>query len=264
MPRIHIFELEDQPWLPRTLRDLATDYLAFLLSWLEPYRQIVPFLSQALITTGRQRLIDLCSGGAGPVLDLQRALAREGLDVTVTLTDKYPNLPAFARLRRGDDAVDFWPAPVDATAVPAELAGFRTIFTAFHHFRPEEAKKILADAVRARSPIGVFDVAERSPRMLLFALLCVPLLVFALTPFIRPVRWQRLLWTYVLPLVPLICWWDGVVSQLRAYRPDELEAMVDELPSNGFHWRIGATRSAFYRGCVTFLIGYPRSPVDPT
>ena len=44
-------------------------------------------------------------------------------------------------------------------------------------------------------------------------------IVLLVTPLIRPFTLSRILWTYLLPLVPLTCWWDGIVSQLRAYTP---------------------------------------------
>ena len=32
------------------------------------------------------------------------------------------------------------------------------------------------------------------------------------TPFVRPFRWSRLLFTYVIPLIPLLVLFDGTVS----------------------------------------------------
>jgi hypothetical protein len=31
MPRIHLFEIEDQPWCPAVMRDAGTDFLQFAL-----------------------------------------------------------------------------------------------------------------------------------------------------------------------------------------------------------------------------------------
>ena len=57
-------------------------------------------------------------------------------------------------------------------------------------------------------------------------MLLTPFAVWLMTPFMRPFRWSRLLLTYPLPLVPLTCLWDGIVSQLRAYTADELVELV--------------------------------------
>ena len=112
-----------------------------------------------------------------------------------------------------------WPfsdEPVSATDVPPHLAGFRTVFTAFHHFRPAEARAILAAAVRDRQGIAVAEATSRTPGALALMLL-VPLAVWVLTPAIRPFRWSRLFWTYLVPVVPFAVMFDGVVSAMSGF-----------------------------------------------
>ena len=78
LPRAHLFELEDLPWFPVVVRNLATDYLQFVQSRLALHEPIVSLLREAVVTTDSKDVIDLCSGGGGPVLALQRALAAGG------------------------------------------------------------------------------------------------------------------------------------------------------------------------------------------
>jgi hypothetical protein len=85
--------------------------------------------------------------------------------------------------------------------VPARLAGFRTLFTAFHHFRPADARAILAAAVRDRQGIAIAEASSRSAAALAMMAL-VPLAVWALTLAIRPFRWSWLFWTYLVPVIP--------------------------------------------------------------
>ncbi len=56
------------------------------------------------------------------------------------------------------------------------------------------------------------------------SMLFVPLGALLVTPFIRPFRWSRLVFTYVIPVLPLLIVFDGIVSCLRVYSPDELRA----------------------------------------
>ena len=258
IPRLHLFELEDQPWFPAAIRDLATDYLHFMETTFAMHRPVVPLLADALRATKADHVVDLCSGGAGPVPPLQRALAAEGLAIRFTLTDRFPNLAAFERTAAASaGAVEFVAEPVDARAVPAGLIGFRTLFNAFHHFRPSDAVAVLRDAAQAGQPIGVFEVPDRRLSTLLSLLLLTPLVVGVATPFIRPFRWRRLLWTYLVPLVPLTCWWDGVVSQLRAYNVAELEELAGEVGVAGFTWKVGQVPIKSVPGRLTYLLGYP-------
>ena len=257
MRRFQLFELEDQPWFPNVVRDLATDYLHFIETKFALHRAIVPVLADALRRTGSAQLVDLCSGGAGPIPSLVQDLADAGVTVRATLTDRYPNVSALERIRAlSKGRIDFVSEPVDARSVPEGLVGFRIVFNGFHHFCPADAVRILRSAASARQPIAVFEISERSFRTLL-PLTLTPLFVWIATPFMRPFRWRRLLWTYLIPLVPLTCWWDGIVSQLRAYTPAELEQLGTEADP-GAEWHAGALPMGDLPGTVTYLLGYPR------
>jgi len=84
-----------------------------------------------------------------------------------------------------------------------------------------------------------------------------PLFVALATPFIRPFRWGRLFWTYVVPLVPLTCLWDGLVSQLRAYTVEELDRLTGDLAPDSYQWRTDRVPIPSTPGHVTYLFGYP-------
>src|SRR5258708_3515854 len=253
MPRLQLFELEDLPWFPSTIRDLATDYLHFIEKRFRLHKPVVPLLRSALEKSASARIVDLCSGAGGPVLALYEDLLAAGAAVQFTLTDKYPNLRAFQRLaQRGITCV---PDSVDAAKVPPELKGFRTMFNSFHHFDPRAARDVLECAVNPGHPIGIFEIPERSAATMI-PLLFTLLFVAVATPFIRPFEWRRLLWTYVLPLLPLKCWWGGLVSQLPAYTVSELNALTREFAD--YDWEayrvpIGATP-----GHLTYLLGIPK------
>src|SRR6266545_1271357 len=183
MPRVHLFELEDQAWFPVAIRDLATDYLHFMQDAGDMHRAMVPFLEEALQGGRTTHIVDLCSGGSGPIPAIVSELRQKGKVVTATLTDLYPNVPALERAAAGSDgAIDFVAQPVDARAVPQELHGLRTLFNGFHHFRPADAQAILRDAAAARQPIAIFEVSRRSAVMIVPVLL-VPIFVLLATPF---------------------------------------------------------------------------------
>ena len=74
---------------------------------------------------------------------LHRAIANQtDLKIGVCLTDKYPNIAAFlkkAQVVKSGGATTYSAEPVDAGRIPAEIAGFRTIFSSFHHFPPKDS-----------------------------------------------------------------------------------------------------------------------------
>jgi hypothetical protein len=175
----------------------------------------------------------------------------------VCLTDRFPNLEAFARAHATSNGkLEYRRDSIDATDVPSELTGFRTLFSSFHHFTPEQARAALGDAVRQRQGIAVFEGTHRSTLAIL-SMLLVPLLVLVCTPFTRPFRWSRLLLTYGVPVIPFLALFDGVVSCLRTYSPSELKTLLRDLPDSSYHWEVGEVRRNRVSVPVTYLIGYP-------
>ena len=258
LPRFDLFELEDLPWFPVAIRDLATDYLRFMETRFELHRPVLPLLRDALEQSATTAVVDLCSGAGGPVVALYEALIRDGVAIRFILTDKYPNLAAFREVAaKHAPGISYVADSVDASAVPQELSGLRTMFNAFHHFSPPAARRVLQCAVVARQPIGIFEIPERTVPTIV-PLLLTPLFVALATPFIRPFRWRRLLWTYLLPLVPLTCWWDGVVSQLRAYTVSELEVLAHGFGDIGYEWKAGRVPIGHTPVHLTYLVGIPK------
>jgi hypothetical protein len=256
LPRMQLFELEDFPWFPAVIRDLATDYLHFIEARFELHKPVVPLVRDALAVSKAARVVDLCSGGGGPVAAIYGSLVNEGIAVPFTLTDKFPNVGAFRRLSELHPAgISYVADSVDAANVPRDLTGLRTMFNAFHHFGPAAARAVLRCAVEARQPIAIFEIPERSLATMI-PLLFTPLFMAIATPFIRPFQWRRLLWTYVLPLVPLTGWWDGLVSQWRAYTCAEMLELTHGL--DDYEWTSARVRIEVTPGHVTYLVGIPK------
>jgi hypothetical protein len=261
VPRLHLFEFHEVAWFPVGLRDLVTDFLSFFFATFGPYRCVAPLLAEALEGSDSERIVDLCSGAGQPVLSVLPSLDELGCAPTmITLTDKFPNIAAFrSAVDAGKGRVDCIEEPVDATAVPVDLRGFRTLFTSFHHFRPAEARGVLADARQSSEGIGVFEFTERNLLLWTIPVLLIPLLVWLCTPFMRPLTGCRLLWTYLLPVVPLVAMWDGFVSNLRTYSVSELDRLTADLGGNGYRWLTGRIRSLGLSR-VTYVVGWPEKP----
>lgn len=266
MKRLHLIELEDLEKLPSPIRDGITDFLEYAVVTANLYQPIAPQLDRTLADQQVRSIVDLCAGGGGPWQRLRKHLRwfeRQGTQVH--LTDLYPNTAALQRLEQlSPTHFKSVSTPVSAMNVPDNLQGFRTLFSAFHHFRPEQAKAILVDAVDKQQGIAIFESTQRHPLLLLYMLL-TPLLVLIATPFIRPFRWQRLFWTYLIPAIPLAVMFDGIVSCLRTYTVDELLAMTADLEAKGYQWQAGLERLGPLPVGVTYLIGHPQPPTpnDP-
>ena len=175
-------------------------------------------------------------------------IAGMGIQTRVTLTDLYP-VPT-------SSGIDYWPQSVNGACVPAELRGVRTLFASFHHFAPATAREVLKDAFDQRSPICVFEATSRTPGAIALSLL-LPLLVLVITPSIRPASWFQIFFTYLVPVLPLLVFWDGLVSQLRTYSKEELLELTSDLYSPDYAWECGVVQAAGIPFKTAYLIGRP-------
>ena len=259
MPRIAAPELEDYPWFPAPLRDAMTGFLRVASEALGVSAAAAPLVLEAMDAAGTDRLVDLCSGGGGPVVSLVRHLRdHHGRDASAVLTDLYPNADAFARAEADlPGRVRGRRAPTDASAVPADLPGVRTLFNSLHHLPPAVVCAVLADAARQRQPIVTFEVVERSAQGAVIVA-GLPLTVYALSAFVRPARAAALALTYAVPVLPAAITWDGFASCLRAYSVAELEALVAPLQRDDYRFRVQRSRIPWRPLYLTSVVGLPR------
>jgi len=257
MSRLHLLELHEQPWCPTLLRDSVTELLRLFAEVGGTYRPVLTKLTRATQASGAHRIVDLCAGAGGPWSSLLPHVP-ESIE-TVVLTDLYPSRTAIERAAANSSGrIRFHPESVDAANIAPALDGFRTMFTSFHHFRPEQARAILADAVEHDVGIAVFEQTERSLAAVARMVAILPCAALVLTPWVRPWSLGRLFFTYAVPAIPALLALDGVVSCLRTYSPEELRALVQSLDAPHYAWEIGVTRGFWTP--VTYLIGHPMRP----
>jgi len=256
MKRRHAFEFTDQRWLPERFRGYLTDLLQYHLDEDKTYDVVIPILSSVLARSHDAQLVDVCSGSSGP---WKRWLAEKKIKAgPVTLTDKFPGR-ALVKAERLPDGLTLHPHAVDALKIPPSIEGDLTFFTCFHHFKPDDAVTILKNAVTQGRSICLFEFTERKLSTL-FGMLFSPLVVLVLTCQLRPISFSRIFWTCIVPVVPMLYFWDGSVSHLRTYSLRELTNMHNAF-ENDYRWELGALPVPDSNQKVSYLVGYPRDRV---
>jgi len=256
--RLHLFEFEDLPWFPNVIRVGGTDYLRYLLIATEVYKPCINLLNEVLKKIGGTKIVDLCSGGGGYIEQVHSKLETiSSENISITLTDKFPNIETYKHLHnKTNGKINFDNRSVDATNVPADLKGVRSMFSAIHHFHPVQVKSVLQNAVDNHAPVAIFDGGDKSIFGILGVIIVHPIMFVLFTPFFKPFKFSRLFFTYVIPLIPLYTVWDGCVSIIRLYRPEDLLKIANEVSLDRYNWSAGKTTSRFGLH-ATYLIGIP-------
>jgi hypothetical protein len=257
--RIRLFELHDLEWFPGLWRNLFTDFLSYFESSKKIYAPVEGLLEPIVRMNESFKIIDLCSGAGSPVVTvINAAKADIASKIEVVLTDKYPNIKALKGLSDNSNGrIKYTDKSVDALNLPENFTGFRTFFSSFHHFNEDCAKAILTDAVCKHQGIGIFEYTD-GPMVKYLIPFGIALQLWLLLKFslLKPLRWQRFLWTFLIPVLPIMVFWDGFVSCIRSYSEKELEELIKPFRDCGYSWKTGRIKSSipFY---VTYLIGYP-------
>ncbi len=256
---IRLLELHDLECLPASLRNMFTDFISYFESLKQIYAPVAGLLEPIAAMNESFKIIDLCSGAGSPAITVMNASKPEiAYRIEIVLTDKYPNMAAFKSISDNTDGrIKYIAEPVDALNLPESLLGFRTFFSAFHHFDEASAASILANAVDKRQGIGIFEYTDRYMIKFLIPFgLALQLWLLLKFSLLKPFRWQRLFWTFLVPVLPVMVFWDCFVSCMRSYSINELEELIMPFRGCGYSWKTGRIASSmpFY---VTYLTGYP-------
>ena len=238
MRRIQAFEFNDTALFPRFLRESIVETLGLGLRWGRIYDAVSPLFASFIERAHVRSVLDIGTGTGEPASILVGALERAGLKAPrFVLSDLFPNLTALARVAaRHPGQIEFVRTPVDATNVPPEVdQPARMVISAFHHFPPELARKLLADSVAKGRPIFILEAFPRQLRRLVSILPVMAAAIFV-NPFVSGHdRLLKILFTFVIPVIPLAGFSDAVVSILRIHSEGELRALAESL-GGSFAW----------------------------
>ena len=237
-----------------------TRYINTVHKVLNSSAQIAEILAGYLVTTKERHLVDLCSGSGGPMPEVLTLLASDyGIaNLRLTLTDLYPNLEVASSINDGDDpSRKYLTHSVDARSLSAEIPGIRTMICSFHHMPPDSALKILSTAVEWKQPLFIYEISDNSfPKWLWWIAFPINIItVLILTPMVRPFSLQQLVFTYFIPVLPLLIAWDGAVSNARTYTLDDLDQIISSLPPNDYQWERNSLKGR--GGNKLYLLGHP-------
>jgi len=267
MKRIQLFEFEDLHWFPNWLRSCMTHLIVVLQQMMGIPQVLADLISGIIDKKDIARIVDLGSGSGGAMPEVLKILrTKYGLsDLELVMTDLYPN-KQFIRKFDSDPniGINYYESPVDATKIDRAPEGLKTMINCFHHMPPKEARKILTSAQENQQPLLIYELGENKIPLLVWWLLLplsltiLMLMVLFMTPFVKPLTWQQLVFTYLIPIIPICYAWDGQASLPRMYTFADLDKLLDGLDSENYSWHKGHAKNKKGKKKGTYLIGMPR------
>lgn len=217
-------ELEDQNWFPNWMRQYQVDFLGGVSRITNLYRPCAELLNS--FEPGK--IVDLASGNGQSA----KILLNQRSGVIVEYTDKFPP-ESELKISKLDLLNDELPQ-----------ADLYTLLNGLHHFDENQIKKLIKRIPPNSHFLFIEPLGPRLGSFLKvgFSTLILP---FFLVPFLKPFRWDRILITYLLPIGPLICFYDGAVSVIKSYSLRDLQNIALQSGTESNRIKAGNLRTMF-------------------
>lgn len=235
--------------------------------------------------------VDFASGAGGPTPYIEKQvnaqLTRQGMkEVEFVLSDISPHIQAWKAASKKSENLHYIAASVDASAAPSKDKllkdvpnvkgkGVMRLFSlAFHHFDDDLAKKILKNTIETSDGFwyakinfnqicadfdSIFELQQRNYCSLLTVLCLWPMLML-MVPLHYLYDPTILFFTYLMPLVPGIVQFDGLISMLRTRTPAEvhklLQSQVSEEELSQWRFLYGEEMHTWPFGWLSWIICY--------
>lgn len=225
MKRIHLQQITNASWFPEFLTRCIHEFMSWFVLKVNASKPFMPVIEEGLKDAKQIVVLDI-PGGAG----------FETVDDFID-----PGLPR---------------KKVDVSTYNGTEKGLHLSINAFHQLKPNEARRILESVSNKKQPIVIVEGNNDSLWQVFGMLIIVPLTVLFTAPLVKPFRWERLLFTYLIPVLPVVTFLDGFIALFKLYAPSDLDELTFRIASKDYTWRSGKLDNG-RGGKIIFLLGLP-------
>ncbi|MEZ4889012.1 MAG: hypothetical protein R2779_00195 [Crocinitomicaceae bacterium] len=223
MRRKQIKQFTNMSWFPQNLKKLMAEFLSWFVLKVNASKPFIPVINKTLEQTGMKKII---------YIDLQIGA---GLDTVQPFIDKTIEIKCL-------DIKDF----------NTSDKGLYLFVNSFHQLSVEDAKSILKNISESKNPIVVVEGNNDSLWQIVGMTFFVPMTILFASLFVKPFRFQRIIFTYLIPILPIVTMIDGCIALLKLYNPSDLKELTSQL--NNYTWEMGKNDNG-RGGKIIYLTG---------
>ncbi len=227
MRRVQLPQLTRQPWFPTVLRDRMHEFLVWFVMLADAGKPFLPVIERGLAATDEKRIFN-CDFAPGAGMNTLQPYLDPGIQV-----EDVPTNP-------------FAPSP----------RGLYTFVNSLHALPPDLAREYLTKIAAAGNPVVAVEGNNDNWWQAIGMLLFVPLSVLVFAPFVKPFRISRLVFTYLIPVLPFLTSYDGALALFKLYSPDDLRELTSTIRVPGYRWEAGKLPNG-RGGKILYLLGTP-------
>jgi hypothetical protein len=226
MKRKHVPQFTNQKWFPTLLKTCIYEFMTWFVGKVKAAHPFVPVIKRGLQHTNPQQIINIDSQlGAG--FETVQPLLDDALIVKNVLLEDFQT----------------------------KEHGLYVSVNAFHQLKVSEAKNLLHQIAKSGHPIVIVEGNNDSLWQVVGMTIFVPLTVLLTAPFVQPFRWERLLFTYLIPILPIVTFIDGFLALFKLYAPIDLNELTASIDVKDYQWESGKLDNG-RGGKIIYLLGH--------
>ncbi|WNJ17181.1 hypothetical protein [Pontibacter sp. G13] len=227
MRRIHLPQFTSASWFPAPLKTMVDEFLQGFIAKIGADKPFLPLIHEAMEQAPNKQLVDIRAEIGSGIPGLVEHIREQGW--TYESTDNWN-----PHLQRG---------------------GVVVVASGFHRLNPQQARQWLQSMVDQDQTVLVLEGNNNNWWQAVGMLVFVPLSVLLISPIIKPFRMGRMLFTYLLPILPIVICLDGVMALFKLYGPKDLAEVAEGVSSEDMAWGSGKMDNG-RGGKIMYLIGY--------
>ena len=268
MKRIQLFEFEDFDWFPSTFRSTITKLIVVLHKLMGTKEVLGDLLLRIRERYDFSSIVDMGSGSGGIMPMVADYLKEQSRDspTHILLTDLHPNASFVKQFNEKNiEGLSYSPTSLDATNLKDTPEGLKTMVNSFHHMRPDMARKILSSAQENKQPFLIYEIAENKIPTIVWwltlpiGLTLVALMAIVFVPFVKPLNWKDLLFSWLIPIVPITYAWDGQASLPRMYTFEDVKNHLLPPKDPTYSWEMATAKKKDGKDVGYYVLGLPIS-----
>jgi len=228
MKRKQMPQFMNQDWYPTLLKNLMYEFLTWFVHFVKAAKPFVSVVNEGLEYSKVNKIINIeLNIGAG------FETLKPFINQDIVVLDR--------TLERFDTNYD----------------GLYTFINCFHQFNSENATNILTEISQKNHPVAVLEGNNNSLLQIFGMTIIVPLTILLTAPFVKPFRFSRLIFTYLVPVLPIVTFIDGSLALMKLYSPEDLDELVSKIKVSKYQWKSGKLDNG-RGGKIIYLLGHPQ------
>ena len=227
MKRKQITQIINTSWCPKFIKKLVAEFLSWFVVKVNATKPFIPLIESMVNDAHSNQIINIDFNiGAG--IESVKPYLKEDIQIkSIPISD-----------------------------FNTDTKGVYLFLNSFHQLNVKQAKEILSQIAKSKNPIIIVEGNNDSLWQVVGMTVFVPLTTLLTAPFVKPFRLTRLLFTYIIPVLPLIITIDGCIALLKLYNPKDLLELTSSINAPKYEWKAGKNDNG-RGGKIIYLTGKP-------